>query len=67
KITVKKGGGANPTVTLKATDEDYKKIANGDMNKTIAFLRGKLKIDGDKDAMKKFDTYFKELDGTHPK
>ena len=67
KITVKKGGGANPTVTLKASDEDYKKIANGEMNKTIAFLRGKLKIDGDKDAMKKFDSYFKELDGTHAK
>ena len=67
KITVKKGGGANPTVTLKASDEDYKKIANGEMNKTLAFLRGKLKIDGDKDAMKKFDGYFKPMDGTHAK
>ena len=67
KCTLKEGSGPNPTVTLKASDEDYKKIANGDMNKTIAFLRGKLKLDGDKDAMKKFDGYFKPLDGTHAK
>lgn len=67
KITVKEGSGPNPTVTLKASDEDYKKIANGEMNKTIAYLRGKLKLDGDKDAMKKFDSYFKDMDGTHPK
>jgi putative sterol carrier protein len=64
--TVKTGDGPNPTVTLKASDEDYKKIANGDMNKTIAFIRGKLRIDGSKDAIKAFDTYFKPMDGTHP-
>jgi putative sterol carrier protein len=60
KCTCKQGTGPNPTVTLKADADDYKKIAEGEMNKTWAFLRGKLKIDGDKDALKQFDTYFKK-------
>lgn len=59
KLTVKEGTGPNPTATLKASAEDYIKIANGEMNKMMAFLRGKLKVDGDKDAIKKFDSYFK--------
>lgn len=60
KITVKEGSGSNPTATLKASAEDYLKIANGEMNKTFAYLRGKLKIDGDKDELKKWDSYFRE-------
>lgn len=59
KLTVKSGTGPNPTATMKASAEDYVKIANGEMNKMMAFLRGKLKVDGDKDALKKFDSYFK--------
>lgn len=60
KVSVKKGKGPNPTATLKASAEDYLKIANGEMNKMWAFVRGKLKVDGDKDELKKFDTYFRE-------
>ena len=59
KISVKKGTGPNPTVTLKASAETYRKIADGEMNKTWAFLRGKVKVEGDKDALDKFNTYFK--------
>lgn len=58
KLTVKNGTGPNPTATLKASAEDYVKIANGEMNKMMAFLRGKLKVEGDKDELKKFDSYF---------
>jgi putative sterol carrier protein len=61
KITVKPGKGPNPSVTLKADAGDYLKIANGEMSKTWAFIRGKLKIDGDKDVLKDFDSYFKPL------
>ncbi len=60
KLTVKEGTGPNPTATLKASAEDYLKIANGEMNKMLAFIRGKLKVSGDKDELKKWDTYFKE-------
>ena len=58
KLTVKEGKGPNPTATMKASAEDYLKIANGEMNKMLAFVRGKLKVDGDKDELKKFDSYF---------
>jgi putative sterol carrier protein len=60
KITVKEGSGPNPTVTLKASAEDYLKIANGEMSKTWAFIRGKVKVDGDRDVLGKFDQYFKD-------
>ncbi|MCW2927530.1 MAG: sterol-binding protein [Thermoleophilia bacterium] len=60
KITVKDGSGPNPTATLKASAKDYKKIADGEMNKMWAFVRGKLKVDGDKDALGKFDSYFRK-------
>jgi putative sterol carrier protein len=60
KISVKTGTGPNPTATLIASAEDYKKIADGEMNKMLAFARGKLKVKGDKDALKPWDTYFKK-------
>lgn len=60
KLTVKQGDGPNKTASLRASAEDYKKIAEGDMNKTWAFLRGKLKVEGDKDALSKWDSYFEK-------
>jgi putative sterol carrier protein len=60
KVTVKEGKGPNPTATLRASAADYLKIANGEMNKMWAFVRGRLKVDGDKDALGKFDEYFKK-------
>lgn len=60
KCKVKEGTGPNPDATLKASASDYKKIADGEMNKMVAFLRGKLKVEGDKDKLKPFDTYFEK-------
>lgn len=60
KITVKEGTGPDADATVRATASDYKKMAEGDMNKTIAFLRGKLKIDGDRKYLEKWETWFKE-------
>lgn len=60
KCKVTEGTGPNPTATLKASASDYKKIADGEMNKMVAFLRGKLKVEGDKDALKPFDTWFEK-------
>jgi putative sterol carrier protein len=58
KVSVKQGSGPNPTATLRASADDYLKIANGEMNKMWAFVRGKLKVEGDKDAIGKFNDYF---------
>ncbi len=60
KCKVKEGSGPNPDATLIASASDYKKIADGEMNKMVAFLRGKLKVEGDKDKLKPFDTYFEK-------
>jgi putative sterol carrier protein len=60
KCKVKEGTGPNPDATLMASASDYKKIADGEMNKMVAFLRGKLKVEGDKEKLKPFDTYFEK-------
>jgi putative sterol carrier protein len=60
KCKVKEGTGPNPDATLIAKASDYKKIADGEMNKMVAFLRGKLKVEGDKDKLKPFDTWFEK-------
>lgn len=60
KCKVKEGTGPNPDATLMASASDYKKIADGEMNKMVAFLRGKLKVEGDKDKLKPFDTWFEK-------
>ena len=33
--------------TVKVSKEDFEKIASGDMNAQMAFMQGKLKIEGD--------------------
>lgn len=60
KLTVKAGTGPNPTATLHASSDIYLKIANGKMNKMWALVQGKLKVEGDTGAMKKWDTYFND-------
>lgn len=60
KCKVTEGTGPKPDATLKASASDYKKIADGEMNKMVAFLRGKLKVEGDKDKLKPFDTWFEK-------
>ncbi|MBC7644223.1 MAG: SCP2 sterol-binding domain-containing protein [Thermoleophilia bacterium] len=60
KLTVATGKGTNLTATLHASSEDYLKIANGKMNKMWALVQGKLKVEGDKNALKQWDTYFKD-------
>lgn len=59
KVTKGKGGKADATVTAKASD--YQKMADGEMNKTIAFLRGKLKIEGDRKYLDAWETWFKKI------
>jgi putative sterol carrier protein len=61
KIKVTKGKGGKADATVKAEAKDYEKMANGEMNKTIAFLRGKLKIEGDRKYLDDWETWFKKM------
>src|SRR5690349_8077500 len=45
--TITKGAAENPTVTITSTSEDWTKIVSGSMNPQMAFMTGKLKVQGD--------------------
>jgi putative sterol carrier protein len=45
-------------VTIRATEETFKAIANGEQNPTTAYMTGKLKIDGDMGAAMKLQKLF---------
>jgi len=38
---------ADADATVKVDWDDFKKISSGDMDPTMAFMQGKLKVDGD--------------------
>jgi putative sterol carrier protein len=61
KIKVTEGTGPGADATVKAKASDYKKMAEGEMNKTLAFLRGKLKIEGDRKYLDAWETWFKPI------
>jgi putative sterol carrier protein len=51
-------GGTDGDVTIRASEETFKAIANGEQNPTTAYMTGKLKIDGDMGAAMKLQKLF---------
>jgi putative sterol carrier protein len=51
-------GGTDGDVTIHATEETFRAIANGEQNPTTAYMTGKLKIDGDMGAAMKLQKLF---------
>jgi putative sterol carrier protein len=60
KCTVTTGEGSDPDATLMATASDYRKIFNGEMNKVVALLRGKLRVKGEMGAVRPFFACFRK-------
>lgn len=58
--TVKAGEGTHPDTTLSASAADYLKIVNGEMNKIVALLRRKLRVDGDMGKVRRFFGCFRK-------
>ena len=56
-IEVTEGGG-DADVTIRASEETFRAIAEGNQNPTTAFMTGKLKIDGDMSAAMKLQKLF---------
>lgn len=52
-MRVEEGGHDSPTATIKAKDDDFVKLVNGQMNATIAVSSGKVKVTGDMYAAQK--------------
>jgi len=50
--------GTEGDVTIRATEETFRAIANGEQNPTTAYMTGKLKIDGDMGAAMKLQKLF---------
>jgi putative sterol carrier protein len=46
-VDVNKGEADSPTVTITAASDDWIKIVSGQMNPQMAFMTGKLKVQGD--------------------
>lgn len=60
RCTVTSGRGKNPDTTLEASAADYLKISNGEMNKLVALLRGKLRVRGDMGKVRPFFACFRK-------
>jgi putative sterol carrier protein len=51
-------GGGDADVTIHASEDTFRAIAEGKQNPTTAFMTGKLKIDGDMSAAMKLQNLF---------
>ena len=58
KVSVAEDGGADPDVTIAASEENFQKLVNGELNPTTAYMTGKLKIKGDMGAAMKLQKLF---------
>lgn len=46
KVIVEEGTSHEPEVTLKLSDKNFSKLLKDDLNTTMAFMTGSLKVDG---------------------
>lgn len=46
QVEVVEGNGLQPDVTLSLTDKNFSKLLNDDLNTTMAFMTGSLKVEG---------------------
>ncbi|AND38575.1 SCP2 sterol-binding domain-containing protein [Cytobacillus oceanisediminis] len=46
KVIVEEGASHEPEVTLKLSDKNFSKLLKDDLNTTMAFMTGSLKVDG---------------------
>ena len=58
KCSADKGTIDNPTATLKMDGDDYVAMTKGDLNPMMAFMSGKIKVDGDLNSVMKFQQLF---------
>lgn len=57
KVDVTEGEG-DADVTITTSEEDFQKIASGELNPTTAYMTGKLKVKGDMGAAMKLQKLF---------
>lgn len=57
KLNVSQGApAASPTATVSMTSEDFQAMSSGSLNPMMAFMTGKVKVDGDLNSVMKFQS-----------
>lgn len=54
KLDVNKGSVDGPAATLTMDADDFAQMSNGELNPMMAFMSGKIKVDGDLNTVMKF-------------
>ena len=58
KVDVNEGAAPDPSATISMDGDDYVKMMNGDLNPMMAFMSGKVKVDGDLNSVMKMQSIF---------
>ena len=58
KCNIQEGASDAPTATIKMAASDYEDMTSGKLNPMMAFMSGKIKVDGDLNTVMKFQTLF---------
>ncbi len=56
KIDVQQAATDNPTASIKISSEDFQAMTSGQLNPMMAFMSGKIKVDGDLNSVMKFQS-----------
>jgi len=57
-MEVKEGTAATPSVTIKMSADDYLKLVNGQLNGTMAYMKGQMKVTGNLMLAQKMQAVF---------
>ena len=57
-MEVKEGAAATPSVTIKMAAGDYLKLVNGQLNGTMAYMKGQMKVTGNLMLAQKMQAVF---------
>ncbi|MBK8987518.1 MAG: SCP2 sterol-binding domain-containing protein [Chloroflexi bacterium] len=58
KATVAEGASPGATATIRMAASDYEDMTSGKLNPMMAFMSGKIKVEGDLNTVMKFQTLF---------
>jgi putative sterol carrier protein len=56
KLNVSEGAAASPTATVKMDAADFQAMSSGSLNPMMAFMTGKVKVEGDLNSVMKFQS-----------
>ncbi len=55
-LDLEEGPAANPTATISMDADDFEKMSKGELNAMMAFMSGKIKVQGDLNTVMQFQS-----------